>query len=102
MIHHRVPPARERFAYFRSRCYAEGLSKALVSQSVGVSAALAAERTYARVTLRRGFVRGLRKGMSGDVGGFLRAGAIAAGLAYATAGYVIGTVHGVCRSRGTT
>lgn len=30
VIHHRVPAARERFPYFRSRSYAEGLSKALV------------------------------------------------------------------------
>ncbi|EFL27293.1 succinoglycan biosynthesis protein [Streptomyces himastatinicus ATCC 53653] len=35
VIHHKVPAARERFAYFRSRAYAEGLSKALVARSVG-------------------------------------------------------------------
>ncbi|HEX2313978.1 MAG TPA: glycosyltransferase family 2 protein, partial [Thermomonospora sp.] len=29
VIWHRVPPERARFAYFRERCYAEGLSKAL-------------------------------------------------------------------------
>jgi len=100
VIHHRVPPIRERFAYFRSRCYAEGLSKALVSQSVGVSAALAAERAYARIVLRRGIVRGLRMGVSGDVGGFLRAGVIATGLAYATAGYAMGTGQSMWRRRG--
>ncbi|GAA3070607.1 hypothetical protein GCM10020000_63930 [Streptomyces olivoverticillatus] len=35
VIHHRVPAARERFGYFRDRAYAEGLSKALVTHSVG-------------------------------------------------------------------
>jgi glucosyl-dolichyl phosphate glucuronosyltransferase len=100
VIHHRVPPVRERFGYFWSRCYAEGLSKALVAQSVGVSAGLAAERTYARTVLRRGFVRGLREGVRGDAGGFLRAGAIAAGFASATAGYAVGTVRGMWRRDG--
>jgi GT2 family glycosyltransferase len=94
VIHHRVPANRERFAYFRARCYAEGLSKALVTRSVGATDGLAAERTYAAVALRRGVGRGLREGVRGDVGGFLRAGAIVAGLACTTAGYVVGTAQG--------
>ena len=36
VIWHRVPAERTRFAYFRRRCYAEGLSKAMVTRSVGV------------------------------------------------------------------
>ena len=35
VIHHRVPDGREHFGYFRTRAYAEGLSKALVARSVG-------------------------------------------------------------------
>lgn len=100
VIHHRVPDGRQRFSYFRSRCYAEGLSKALVARSVGSSAALSAERTYAAVTLRRGVVRGLRDGLSGDTGGVLRAGAIVAGLACTTAGYAVGTARGVRQRAG--
>jgi hypothetical protein len=100
VIHHRVPIVRQRFAYFRARCYAEGLSKALVAQSVGVSAGLAAERTYAAVALRRGVLRGVRDGMAGDAAGFRRAGAILAGLAYTTAGYLVGTAQGLRRRRG--
>ena len=34
VIWHRVPAERERFSYFRSRCYAEGMSKAAVTRSV--------------------------------------------------------------------
>jgi hypothetical protein len=83
VIHHRVPANRERFAYFRSRCYAEGVSKALVARSVGLSDGLSAERTCAAVALRRGVVRGLRNGARGDVG-----------LAYTTAGHVVGTAQG--------
>lgn len=94
VIHHRVPANRERFVYFRSRYYADGLSKALVARGVGVSDGLSAKRVYAAVALRRGVVRGLRDGARGDVGGFLRAGAIPAGLAYTTAGYVVGIAQG--------
>lgn len=44
VIHHRVPEAREHFAYFRTRAYAEGLSKALVARSVGADKGLESER----------------------------------------------------------
>jgi hypothetical protein len=90
VIHHRVPEARERFAYFRSRCYAEGLSKALVTESVGAGDGLSAEQQYARVTLRRGLLRGLRDGLRGDPGGWGRAGAIGIGLASTVWGYAEG------------
>ena len=90
VIWHRAPAARERFRYFLSRCYAEGLSKALVTRSVGVADGLSAERTYTRVTLRRGVLRGLRQGLRGDRGGPARSGAIVAGLAATVWGYGIG------------
>lgn len=34
-VRHSVPASRENFAYFKTRCYAEGLSKAQVTESVG-------------------------------------------------------------------
>jgi glucosyl-dolichyl phosphate glucuronosyltransferase len=37
VVHHHVPRQRARWRYFRSRCYAEGLSKAAVSRLVGAS-----------------------------------------------------------------
>ena len=46
VIWHRVPAARERLDYFRSRCFAEGLSKAAVTRSVGIADGLSAERRY--------------------------------------------------------
>jgi len=98
VIHHRVPLMRQRFAYYRTRCYAEGLSKALVTDSVGMKDGLSAERSYAAIALRRGVGKGLQQGLAGDVGGLLRAGAITAGFAYTTAGYVVGRVRGA-RSR---
>jgi GT2 family glycosyltransferase len=93
VIWHRAPAARERFSYFRSRCYAEGLSKALVTRSVGVSDGLSAERQYTRVALRRGVARGLREGMRGNRAGLARAGAIVTGLGAASWGYAVGRVR---------
>ncbi|SFF51288.1 glycosyltransferase family 2 protein [Blastococcus tunisiensis] len=93
VIWHRAPAARERFAYFRSRCYAEGLSKALVTRSVGVGDGLAAERAYTAVTLRRGVVRGVSEAVHGKPAALARTGAILVGLSAATWGYAVGRVQ---------
>src|ERR1700733_4323890 len=81
VIHHLVPENRERFSYFPSRCYAEGLSKALVAQNVGSQDALSSERSYATRTLPKGVARGLWATMRGDLWGVPRAAAIIVGLA---------------------
>jgi len=93
VAHHRAPRARERFSYFRSRCYAEGLSKALVTESVGTHDGLSAEREYTRVALRRGIARNVRQGLRGDVSGWQRAGAIVTGLSAAAWGYGVGRLR---------
>lgn len=91
-IHHRIPAARTRWSYFRSRCYAEGLSKAVVARYVGTKEGLASERTYTLRTLPAGVLRGIKDGIfQRDVNGFLRAGAIIAGLFITTTGYMVGT-----------
>ncbi|MGW4206073.1 glycosyltransferase family 2 protein, partial [Streptomyces sp. NPDC004726] len=69
VIHHKVPAARERFAYFRTRTYAEGLSKALVAKSVGAGKGLESERRYTTRVLPAGVVRGLRDAARGRRGG---------------------------------
>jgi glycosyltransferase involved in cell wall biosynthesis len=92
VIWHRVPAERARFAYFRSRCYAEGLSKAMVTRSVGVGDGLASERRHALVALPRGVARGLRAAVTGDPAGLGRAASIVAGLTFTTAGYAAGSI----------
>lgn len=94
VIWHRVPDERATFAYFRSRCYAEGLSKALVTRSVGVTDGLAAERRYTAVTLRQGVLRGLHETGRGDRTGARRAAAISVGLAWTAAGFALGATRG--------
>jgi len=65
-VSHRVPVARQTFAYFRSRCYSEGLSKAQVTSSVGVGTGLASEWSYSTVALPLGVLRGLLQAARGD------------------------------------
>lgn len=89
-VNHRVPANRARFSYFRARCYAEGLSKALVSQFVGAGDGLSSERTYTFQTLPEGVLRGLADFFRGDWPGLGRAAAIISGLAITTIGYLIG------------
>ncbi|MFF7716548.1 glycosyltransferase [Streptomyces sp. NPDC007988] len=89
VIHHKVPVPRERFRYFRTRTYAEGLSKALVSHSVGSGKGLETERRYTTRVLPAGVARGLRDALLGRPGGAGRACAIVVGVAAAAAGYAV-------------
>jgi hypothetical protein len=98
-VTHHVPADRERFSYFLSRCYAEGLSKAQVTESVGKQAGLSSEWRYSTVTLPMGVLRGLGRLLTGDLAGLLTAGAIVTGLAYTTAGYVKASVSRRLRAR---
>jgi hypothetical protein len=91
MIYHHIPARRANFAYFRSRCYSEGISKALVVELVGGSDGLSSERGYTFKTLPRGVLRGLTDALRGDLSGLGRAGAIVLGLGFTTLGYIVGT-----------
>ena len=93
-IWHRVTAERCRFAYYWSRCYAEGLSKAMVTRSVGANDGLSSERHYTTRTLPRGVVSGLAETVHGDRTGLGRAGAIIVGVASASAGYTVGKLSG--------
>jgi glycosyltransferase involved in cell wall biosynthesis len=89
-VSHRVTASRVTWRYFLSRCWSEGLSKALVARQAGPDVALASERAYAARTLPLGLARALRDVARGDAGGLGRAAAIAAGLIVTTTGYVRG------------
>ncbi|MFE5714128.1 glycosyltransferase family 2 protein [Streptomyces sp. NPDC056501] len=93
VIHHKVPAVRERFGYFRTRVYAEGLSKALVAQSVGAQKGLESERRYTTRVLPSGVLRGVGDALRGRSGGAGRAGAIVTGVTVAAGGYALGTLR---------
>jgi glycosyltransferase involved in cell wall biosynthesis len=87
-VHHLVPRDRQKLRYFRSRCYHEGRSKAVLSGLVGSQQGLASERTYATRTLPLGVVRHLAAVAKGDVAGLARACCIVLGLLTTAFGYV--------------
>jgi hypothetical protein len=87
-VRHAVTQDRTTFAYFRRRCWSEGVSKAIVSRRTTGKSPLATERRYVFSTLRRALFRELRGALSGDTGGLLRAAVVVAGVCLTTAGYV--------------
>jgi len=92
-VHHRVPHTRAKWSYFFSRCYSEGLAKAVVSKFVGAKDGLESEWKYSLQTLPQGVIRGVTEAaVSRDPTGLARAGAIVAGLTVTTAGYLVGRV----------
>jgi glycosyltransferase involved in cell wall biosynthesis len=88
MIWHYVSGKRGAFSYFLSRCYAEGISKAQVTASVGSGDGLSAERAYVTRTLPLGVVRGVADLFRGRPEGIGRAGAIIAGFSVTGIGYL--------------
>ncbi|MCW3015605.1 MAG: glycosyltransferase family 2 protein [Solirubrobacterales bacterium] len=95
MVHHRVPPQRLGWRYFRSRCYAEGLSKAAVTDRTGSRDGLATERSYTLRTLPLGVLRGIGDALiRGDPAGLARSLAIVCGLLVTSSGYAVGLLRG--------
>ncbi len=88
LVRHRVPSDRATWRYFRSRCVAEGRSKAILSGVVGESAALASERRYSTRVLPSGVLRSLFSGRTG--GGRSQAAAIVCGFFLVASGYAHG------------
>ncbi|HLY35772.1 MAG TPA: glycosyltransferase [Candidatus Limnocylindria bacterium] len=90
-VRHRVPAGRGTWRYYRSRCLAEGRSKARVTRLVGATAGLATERSYVRRTLPAGVLRGVRDAMLGRrTAPVARSSAIVAGFALTALGYAHG------------
>lgn len=88
VVSHFVPDARCTFGYFIRRCYAEGISKAMVTANVGSGDGLSSERSYVTRTLPLGVANGLADLVRGRLGGLGRAGAIIAGLGATTFGFL--------------
>jgi glucosyl-dolichyl phosphate glucuronosyltransferase len=93
-VTHHVTPDRLSLSYFFRRCMGEGLSKARVSRLVGAEDGLASERTYVRSTLPRGLLRGVRRGLRGDLGGWSTATMIIAGTVVTGYAYLRGRLAG--------
>jgi glycosyltransferase involved in cell wall biosynthesis len=91
LVQHRVPAGRACWRYYRSRCYAEGLSKSRIAHLAGARDGLASEWTYTFRVLPRGLRRAIGDAtLSADPAGIARAGAIVAGLLITITGYLQG------------
>ncbi|MDI9829950.1 glycosyltransferase family 2 protein [Streptomyces sp. KAU_LT] len=89
-VRHKVPARRASWSYYRSRCYAEGLSKAVVArQSAGVTA-LSSERAYLRSTIPRAVRHALRPGRPAPA---RTVAALSLGVGATAAGYAVGSVR---------
>jgi glucosyl-dolichyl phosphate glucuronosyltransferase len=89
VIEHDVPANRGTWTYFRSRCFAEGVSKARLTRLVGTRSGLSSERNHAFRTLPAGAVRELFAAVfRRDTAPLARAAAIVAGLVTTGAGYL--------------
>ena len=92
LVRHRVSPDRLTWRYLWRRCYAEGISKAAVTERTTRSASLSTELSYTTTVLPAAVARelgstptSLRRGLAG-------AFAISSGLAATTLGYVVGRI----------
>ena len=93
-VSHYLPEGRARWQYFRSRCYAEGLSKAIVAELAGANRGLASERSYMTRTLPAGIMAGVRDAIrERSLGPLACAGAIIAGLCLTSAGFAVGSTR---------
>jgi len=89
-VAHSVSTDRERWSYFRRRCWSEGVSKRAVA-GMDRAGALQVERGYVSRTLPRALLLCLRDLGRGDMYALLRASAIVAGTSVTVAGYVVGS-----------
>ena len=102
-VRHAVPASRVTWQYFGARCYAEGLSKAMVANLAGAGQGLATEKKYTTRTLPAGMLRGIRDAfLKGDLAGLLRASAITVGLGITVVGYLGGIISGYFRPINTS
>lgn len=90
-VTHSVPASRGTWRYFRSRCLAEGRSKAVVARLAGRRAGLATERSYVRRVLPAAVARDLRDAVAQRRREpAVRALVVAAGLGLTTLGFLQG------------
>jgi glycosyltransferase involved in cell wall biosynthesis len=94
IVHHWVPAERVTLRYFLRRCYAEGLSKAVVSAVAGRHDGLAAERAYVTRTLPAAAASALVQTGRGParLDGLARLAALVGGVLAAVDGFVRGTL----------
>lgn len=90
IVAHHVPADRLSIDYLHRRCYAEGLSKAVLSKMVGPVDSLSSETSFLTGTLPRAIGRELIAAARGDVGGLQRCAIILSATATTGLGWIMG------------
>jgi hypothetical protein len=101
-VRHKVVPGRTTFHYFLVRNFEEGESKAALAALMGAEVGLESERRHLLVTIPRGFLRGFGELLRGDAYGPARSLALVAGIAAASAGYLLATLRSRRPDRSTS
>ena len=91
-VRHHVSPDRLRWNYLWRRAYAEGISKAAVTERTSHQASLSTEMSYATRILPRGFLRELLSAPRTRGRGLGGALAIVSALVMTGIGYVVGHI----------
>lgn len=103
IVAHHVPAQRMTLDYLHRRCYAEGLSKAVLSKHVGSASGLSSETSFLTVTLPRAIRRELVAAVGGDFAALRRCGVMISATVATGCGWLKGrftaavplrTVHG--------
>ena len=66
LVRRHVPRSRTTWSYYRSRCYAEGVSKAVVRGLAGPEWTMSSEKSYLRSIIPRAIGRNLVKALRGQ------------------------------------
>ena len=93
VVRRHVPRSRSTWSYYRSRCYAEGLSKAVVRALAGPEWIMSSEKSYLWSIIPRAIGRNLGEALSGQPDGIARAMALAVGVLTTGIGYAVGRIR---------
>jgi glycosyltransferase involved in cell wall biosynthesis len=93
IVHHWVPVPRTTWRYFWRRCFYVNQSKVQAFANMEDAASLGAELAFVGRTLTTGVQAEMRHVARGDLYGFVRVGAMVAGIGLAGLGHVSGKVR---------
>lgn len=92
-VNHFVPAARTTWSYFWRKCYFVNRAKVEVFANMQEASSLRAELTFVTRTLTMGALAEIRHVIRGDLYGFVRVGAMIAGIALAGSGHLSGRLR---------
>ena len=93
LVRRHVPCSRTTWSYYRSRCYAEGLSKAVVRDLAGPEWTMSSEKSFLRSIIPRAIGRNLVKALRGQPSGIAGVMALTGGVLINGIGYSVGRIR---------